>query len=291
MFSNISNKIDYYNMYLNHTMNKLKDHFIKFLDSLTDIIEFNQYIKLVLIYYKLFNKYYKEEVHSEPYSTKAMSNYKLGNKIPYFAAYYSTNFHKFFNKRQNITEPEKKHPKNISKMSSQILFQAKDKNEPNNEKGAILKNLMKTNNNSKFIDLIIHLNLKFMSWKSSLIEQDCEIKCRICESNVQAKALVLHSYICTQIQEWRKKVSFLNENVKKLIVRTEKLMLNFHYKDLDLKITNSPVNDAYFSSLILTSNHKESYLFGPLLSNLEVTFSNSRNHLVLKRFVLLFNVF
>jgi hypothetical protein len=219
-----------------------------------------------------------------------MSNYKLSNKIPYFAAYYSTNFHKFFNKRQNIAEPEKKQFKNISKKSSQILFQAKDKHEPNNEKGAILKNLMKTHN-SKFIDLIIHLNLKFMSWKSSLIEQDCEIKCRICESNVQAKALVLHSYICTQIQEWRKKVSFLNEHVKKLIVRTEKLMLNIHYKDLDLKITNSPVNDAYFSSMILTSNYKESYLFSPLLSNLEVSFFNCRNHLVLKRFVLLFNAF
>jgi hypothetical protein len=157
----------------------------------------------------------------------------------------------------------------MCKNSSLAQIQNKDKNEFKHTNEFILLT-KKTSAKSRFIELFIHLNSKLMNWKSSLIEQDCEIKCRICESNIPAKELVLHSYICSQKQEWKKKIKHQNELVKKLITKNEKLLLNLHQKDLDLNITSSPVNDAYFSNTVHLADNWESYLLSPLLSNIEV---------------------
>jgi hypothetical protein len=270
-------KIDYYNMYLNHTINKLKDHFIKFLESLTDIIDFDQYIKVILVYYKLFNKFHKEENIYFNFFTNSQeilmeSRNRLTSKVSYFPAYFSVNFHKVFNKKG---QTHHQHKQMIASSTSLIFnsFQALDSKDSklNKAKDFVLKT-QKKNSDSLFSELIVHLNSKLMNWKSSLIEQDCEIKCRICETNIQAKVLVLHSYICSQKQNWKKKIKYLNEIIKKLMPKNDLLQMTFQQNDLCVNITNSPVRDAYFSNV----NHNtidfnfESNLFSPLLSNLDV---------------------
>ncbi len=55
-----------------------------------------------------------------------------------------------------------------------------------------------------------------MDWKASMMDMNEIIKCRVCEKELKAKDLAIHSFLCYKKFKWAKKIKKLNNDMFQL---------------------------------------------------------------------------
>ncbi len=98
IISTVTNKIDYYNLFLNNLIQKIQINFCSYLEE-----EFHNYtneslnILIIAAYFKLFDDFCQGEFYEKKeFNFKLKSDKKLSFKLPSFGAYFVRNFNRMF---------------------------------------------------------------------------------------------------------------------------------------------------------------------------------------------------
>ena len=207
--------IEYYNIFLNCLLGKIKNYLWFFLsETCINDNDYLTYFKIYSIYYKLIENYWKEwnnflgEKEFKPsFSTK------LKSRAFFFFNNFTLPLISYSKKNDYISD---NFPRKFSQMAYYKILERKKQRDDYTYYNTDYLTTSKYKG-PFIIELYVYLNAKLHKWKSTIIKEEEIMKCRICEKDFTLNSLIIHSNTCKIKHDYSKQVILINNEIKEII--------------------------------------------------------------------------
>ena len=217
IFSKYSIMIEYYSIFLNCLIGKIKNNLTKCLiNSTLNDYDFMIYFKIFSIYYKLIENNWKEwTIIFEENKAKPLFSVIIKSRAHYFF----NNFYKaLFTYSKEIDKPSDNI--NIKKTRETAYYKIIERRKKQEDFTFYNTEclVISGKNIGEFTkELYIYLNSKLHKWKRTIIQEDEIMKCRICEKDFTLRDLIIHTNRCKIKHDYAKQVKLINNEIVEII--------------------------------------------------------------------------